>query len=79
MLQDHIEERMLYQWVPTYRPGKIYEINARLIAMVKGNIFQGYATEFPYMHIKKIDLARGTFQLQDLTNEEIEAKSFFIH
>ena len=65
--------------VGPYLASKIYEINTRLIAMVKGNIFQGYATECPYMNIKKIDLACGTFQLQDLTNEEIEAKSFFIH
>ena len=37
-------------------PSKIYEINPRLIAMVKENIFQGYEIECPYKHIKKIIL-----------------------
>ena len=54
--------------------GKAYEINPRLIAMVKENIFRGYATECSYMDITKFDLACGTFQFQDLTNDEIKAK-----
>ena len=55
-------------------PGKKYKINPWLITMVKENIFRGYATECPYMHITKFDLACGNFQLQDLTNDEIKAK-----
>ena len=56
--------------------GKAYEINPRLIDMLKGNIIQGDAIECPYMHINKINIACGTFQLQDLTNEEIMEKIF---
>jgi hypothetical protein len=57
-------------------PGKLYEINPRLIAMIKENIFQGDATECPYEHIDNFDLACGTLQLHELTNGELKSKVF---
>ena len=44
-------------------PGKIYEINPRLIAMVKENIFCGYSAECLYKHIKDFNRACETFLL----------------
>jgi hypothetical protein len=44
-------------------PGKVYEINPRLITMIKENIFRGDATECPYEHIDNFNLACGTLQL----------------
>ena len=56
--------------------GKIFEINPQLLEMLKKNTFWGEGSESPYKHIKAFQFACGTFQLQDLTNEEIKVKLF---